>query len=422
MKTRRLAFLAQSARDFGGIVRFAAPGRAIYLVSEPAAARHILVTNCANYVKGLGQRETSRLIGEGLLTADTMAWRSQRRAFEGLFSASRMEDLARTVVPAVERLSSSWATCAAERKTTDLIRDVRQLALSMVDGFLLADGLGPRISMTIGKLQEFERLVTAEVLALWPSVPNIPFGRSARLREVISALHRIIDEVIDHCAAVGGDNIVTWMRRQGLSAPDDRALRSHVATFLLTAYETTAAALAWVWYLLDRHPSKAEKLRAELRLELGGKAPALDHIGRLSYTRGVVLEALRLFPPVWVIPRTAIQADAVCGFAIPARTEILISPYLIHRRAELWPDPDDFLPERFAAKSLQADTPCAYLPFGAGPRSCIGSQLATIELILAIALLAQRFRLSRAGGSRFAPEVQLSLFPGAAVSMRVHAA
>jgi enediyne biosynthesis protein E7 len=177
-----------------------------------------------------------------------------------------------------------------------------------------------------------------------------------------------------------------------------------------------------VWYLLDRHPSKAEKLRAELRLELGGKAPALDHIGRLSYTRGVVLEALRLFPPVWVIPRTAIQADAVCGFAIPARTEILISPYLIHRRAELWPDPDDFLPERFAAKSLQADTPCAYLPFGAGPRSCIGSQLATIELILAIALLAQRFRLSRAGGSRFAPEVQLSLFPGAAVSMRVHAA
>src|SRR5262245_31879813 len=168
MKTRRLAFLGQSARAFGGIVRFAAPGRAVYLVSEPAAARHILVTNFANYAKGLGQREASRLIGEGLLTADTVAWRSQRPAFEGLFNAARMDDLARTVVAAAERLSSSWATCAAQGQTTDLIRDVRQLALSIVDDFLLAEGLGPRIPMTIGKLQEFERLVTAEVLALWP--------------------------------------------------------------------------------------------------------------------------------------------------------------------------------------------------------------------------------------------------------------
>src|SRR5262245_46176538 len=391
MKTRRLAFLSQMAHDFGGVVRFSVPGRTIYLVSEPQAVRHILVANVTNYSKGLGQREAIQLIGEGLLTADSGVWPRQRRALEALFNPARMDDLARSVVPAVERLSSHWARCAREGTTTELIRDVKEVALHIVDNFLLAGGLASRVSLTLSKLEEFERLVTAEVLNVWPSLPNIPFSRTARLRKVVADLHRIIDQVIDHCRTVSADSIVTCMRRHCSPEPDDNALRSQVATFLLAGYETTAAALAWVWYLLDRYPDKAERLRAELRVELVGRVPALADVNRLSYTRGVVLESLRLFPPVWVLPRTALQADTVCGFAVPPRTEVLISPYVIHRRADLWSDPENFSPERFLEERIQSQGAYTYLPFGAGPRSCIGSHTATVGALLAIAALAQRF-------------------------------
>jgi cytochrome P450 len=422
MKRNRLAFLGQMARDFGGVVRFTVPGRTIYLVSEPLAARHILVTNVANYAKGLGQRQATRLVGEGLLTADSVAWPQQRRALETLFNPARMGDLARSVASAVERVDAHWARCARERTTTELIRDVKEVALHIVDEFLLAGGLAPRVPVTRSKLEEFERLVTSEVLSVGPSLPDVPFGRSARLRGVVSDLHRIIDDVVGHCRTAAGDNIVACLRRHASPEPDDAALRSQVATFLLAGHETTAAALAWVWYLLDRHPEKAEKLRGELRAELAGRPPGLADVTRLSYTRGVVLESLRLFPPVWVLPRTAIRADAVCGFAVPRGTEVLISPYLIHRRADCWSDPESFSPERFLEERPQPQSSYAYLPFGAGPRACIGAHTATVGAILAVASLAQRFRLTRSGHSRPAPEAHVSLFPAASLPMHVHAA
>ena len=331
-----------------------------------------------------------------------------------------MEHLARSVIPAVERLSSTWARCAREGTTTELIRDVKEVALHIVDNFLLAGSLAPRISLTLSKLEEFERLVTAEVLSVGPSLPNIAFSRTARLRKVVTGLHRIIDDAIDHCGAESGDNIVTCMRRHCSPEPDDNALRSQVATFLLAGYETTAAVLAWIWYLLDRYPDKAETLRSELRGELAGGVPVLADVNRLRYTRGVVLESLRLFPPVWVLPRTALHADTMCGFAVPPRTEILISPYLIHRRGDFWSDPESFSPERFLEGRLQPQNSYAYLPFGAGPRSCIGSHTATVGVMLAIASLAQRYRLTRSGHFRPPPQADVSLFPAARLAMRVH--
>jgi enediyne biosynthesis protein E7 len=259
------------------------------------------------------------------------------------------------------------------------------------------------------------------VLRVGPSLPNIPFSRTARLRKVVAGLHRIIDDAIDHCGTVSGDNIVACMRRHCSPEPDANALRSQVATFLLAGYETTAAALAWVWYLLDRYPDKAENLRDELRGKLAGEVPTLADVNRLPYTRGVVLESLRLFPPVWVLPRTALHADTVCGFAVPPGTEILISPYLIHRREDFWSDPESFSPERFLDGRLQQQSSYAYLPFGAGPRSCIGSHAATLGAMFAIASLAQRFRLTRSGRFRQRPQAHVSLFPAARLAMRVHA-
>ena len=421
MRSSRLSFLSQMAHDFGGIVRFSVPGRTIYLVSEPLAARHILVANVANYTKGLGQREAGQLIGGGLLTADSIAGSRQRRELETLFNPARMGDLARSVARAVERLGASWARRAGEGMPTEVIRDAKDVALHIVDDFLLAGGVAPRVAVTLSRLEEFECLVTAEVLGVGPSLPGVPFGRRARLRRVVADLHGIIDDVIDHCSAASSDNLVACMQRHGPPEPDAAALRSQVATFLLAGYETMAAVLAWIWYLLDRFPDKAATLRGELRAELGGREPGLADLNRLSYTRGVVLESLRLFPPVWVLPRTALRDETVCGFAVQPGTEVLISPYLIHRRADFWSDPERFSPERFIEGRPEPQTSYAYLPFGAGPRACIGSHTATVGATLAIASLAQRFRLTRDARARPVPQAHVSLFPAASLPMRVHA-
>jgi cytochrome P450 len=421
MRTSRLAFLGQMTHDYGGIVRFSVPGRTIYLVSEPLAARHMLVANVANYTKGLGQREAGQLIGDGLLTADGVAASRQRRGLEALFSPARTGDLARSIARAVERLGARWARRAGEGTPTELIRDAKEVALHIVDDFLLAGGVAPRVAVTVSRLEEFERLVTAEVLGVGPSLPGVPFGRRARLRRVVADLHRIVDDVIDHCRAASSDNLVTCMLRHGPPEPDAAALRSQVATFLLAGYETTAAVLAWIWCLLDRFPDKAATLRGELRAELGGRAPGVADLHRLSYTRAIVLESLRLFPPVWILPRIALRADTVCGFAVPPGTEVLISPYLIHRRADFWSDPERFSPERFLEGRPEPQTSYAYLPFGAGPRACIASHTATVGATLALASLAQRFRLTRDTRARPVPQAHVSLFPAARLPMRVHA-
>jgi cytochrome P450 len=198
---------------------------------------------------------------------------------------------------------------------------------------------------------------------------------------------------------------------------DDRQLRDEVLTMLLAGHETTATALSWVWALLERHPEAEAKLHAELDGVLGGREPTVEDVPRLPYTRMVVEEAMRLYPPVYVLSRKVKEDDVIGGFRIPAGSAVDVSAWVTHRHPGVWERPDDFLPERFSPEQVASRPRFAYFPFSGGPRQCIGNNFALMEAQLIVATVAQRFRLRSAPGSTLIPEPLMTLRPRGGLPM-----
>jgi cytochrome P450 len=198
-------------------------------------------------------------------------------------------------------------------------------------------------------------------------------------------------------------------------AMDDRQLRDEAMTIFLAGHETTANALTFAWLLLSRYPAAMRELRAELAQVLGGRAPAVEDLPRLTWTRKVIQESLRLYPPAWIIARSATAADEVAGYEIPAGSIVFVSPYVVHRHPGLWDDPEGFDPERFAKEPARG----AYFPFGGGPRQCIGNAFANMEAELVLATLAQRVRFDLSPGEPVLLDPSITLRPRHGLSMKV---
>jgi cytochrome P450 len=189
-----------------------------------------------------------------------------------------------------------------------------------------------------------------------------------------------------------------------------KRLQDEVLTLLLAGHETTASTLSWTWYLIDRHPEVAERMRAEAIAVLGDRTPRFEDLHALTYTGMVIQEAMRMYPPVWALTRRALRADEVGGYRVPAGADVMISPYTLHRNPAFWPDPQRFDPQRFEPTgAVAAAHRYAYIPFGAGPRVCVGSHLGTLEATLVAAMVARRFRLELPPGQQAQPEAMLSL-------------
>jgi cytochrome P450 len=222
----------------------------------------------------------------------------------------------------------------------------------------------------------------------------------------------------------GGENdflslLVSLGDKNDRYSASERQIRDEVMTFLLAGHETTAATLIWTWYLLSQHAEVENRLHRELEEVLAGHKPSLLDLPRLVYTKMLVEEVLRLYPPVWMISRKAIKDDQIGGYIIPANSDVLLSIYTLHRHPAFWYSPEEFDPERFTAGRSSQRVPCSYLPFGVGPRSCIGSRFGLMEVILVVTTIAQRYHLELASDHLIEPETLLTLRPRSAVSMRL---
>ena len=200
----------------------------------------------------------------------------------------------------------------------------------------------------------------------------------------------------------------------------DKQLRDEVMTIFLAGHETTANALGWTWYLLSRHPEVTRRLETELAEVLGGQTPTLDDLSKLNYTSMVIQEAMRLYPPVWIIGRNAVKADQIDGYDIPADSSIMLSPYVTHRHTNFWDNPEGFDPERFNPERAKGRPYFAYFPFGGGPRLCIGNNFALMEAKLVLATVAQRYRLELVPGHPVEPEPLVTLRPKHGLLMTLH--
>src|SRR6266571_2337148 len=411
----RLSLLADAAEEYGDVVRFTMGPKTIYFFNHPHHARHVLADNAANYHKGMGlAKERRRILGDGLLTSEGEVWRHQRRVISPAFRRERIAGFAGMVTDAaaalVERLESQAGGTAV-----DLVSEMTRLTMNVLGQTLLDADLTPLRMLgpafEVAQDQAMFEMVTLGALPLW-----LPLPRNRRFLVARRQIEDVVQALVASHERDGrsdrGD-MISLLLDARRHERDARAawcvLRDELVTILLAGHETTASTLCWTWYLLARHPEAAGLMHAEATEVLRDRTPGYEDLARLPYTTMVIQEAMRLYPPVWGLPRKALSADEIGGYRVPAGADVMICPYTLHRHREFWPDPGRFRPERFGPSSAVPAHRYAYIPFGAGPRVCVGSHLGMLEATLVAAMVARRFRFELAGAADPEPEAMLSL-------------
>ncbi len=401
-----------------GLLR--AGARKLLMVQDAEAARRVLLDNAVNYRKQSFSYDQLRpLLGEGLFLTDGQQWRRQRKLSQPAFHHKKLQALAETMVTATGELLQRWDKLAASGARFDVAAEMTRLTLTVVGRALLSTELDA-IEGDIGRDLTFVlRETNRRTLAPLPLPSWLPLPRNARYRRSIASLDAHVDAIIRarRAAAATGATPREDLLSMLLEARDDetgeglsdRELRDQVKTLLLAGHETTASALAWTFALLGQHGAVEARLHEEVDRALAGRTPAFGDLPALSYATMVVQEAMRLYPPIWIIERQAISADTLAGHAIAPGGNVTIVTYLLHRDPAEWPDPERFDPERFAPARDKERPRFAYLPFGGGPRICIGNSFAMMEAQIIVALIAQRYRVVLDDPSAIEPELAITL-------------
>jgi len=405
-----------------GLIRFA-------VVSEPSALRRILVDNRANYRKDTFQRRVMSALGTGLLTSEGEDWHVQRRMLAPIFTRKMLATFAPAMVQAADALTERWAS--HDGSLVDVAADATRLTLEVLERTIFSDGLGRdteivRSAMrvyfdSIGRIDPFDILGLPEFM---PRLSRIGAGSSLRLfRKAVDAIIATRRQRLAEGSPTLARDILTLL----LDARDpetgqtlsEKGIKSNIITLIVAGHETTASALIWSLVLLARSPEWRERLAAEVARE--ADAPLEDLPDRLVETRAVLEEALRLYPPLPAISRVALADDELAGVPIRRGTLIVIAPYVVHRHRLLWENPDRFDPSRFLPGAREAIDPFAYLPFGRGPRGCIGIQFALQEATLALQAMIKKVELELPDGQPVWPVHRITLQPRDGLMMRVKA-
>jgi cytochrome P450 len=395
-----LRFLTETARTYGEVARYRLGPLRSFLISGPDGVRHVLQENVRNYTKDHFSYSMVRWVaGDGLLTSQGDFWLRQRRLAQPAFHRQRIAALGAGMARAATERVDSWAPAAESGRPIDAAEEMTHLALRIVGESLFGGGLGERTATVSRAFTTIsEQLVTRfRTMRLLP--PVLPFGQDRAFREATAALDEVVYGIIAERRRRGGDSgdllsmLMLAQDEETGERMDDRQLRDEVLTMLVAGHETTATTLAWAWALLARHPEVERRLHTELDEALAGRAPAAEDLPRMPYTRMVIDETLRLYPPAYIVSRKVMEEDEIAGFRIPAGVSVDISPYVTHRSPALWERPDAFEPERFTPERAAGRHRYAYFPFSGGPRQCIGNSFALMEAQLVLATVAQRYRL-----------------------------
>ncbi len=404
----------------GDLVRIGHAPRSLFLVNHPDFIRHVLQEHHANYPKGPSIARVRPLFGNGLTTADGEHWRRQRRLLSPLFQPTRLQRFAPYVTEAAADLRDRWRNLAVSGHPIDIGAEMLALTRRVILRVLFGKVPPPQAAALCLAMDEAMEEVNRRVWSMLPMPRWLPTRRNQRLRCALWTLDEFMQESINNQSRHLSDPTSLL---DGLLALDhpliSRAwIRDEVATALFAGHTTAAAALAWIWLLLDSHPEQERVLAAELRRMPADPHTAAD-LPAIPYTRMLIHEALRLYPPTWITARTALAEDQIGGRRIPAGSRLLLSPWAVHRHPAFWPDPERFDPQRFAATERDRHPSFAYLPFGGGPRRCIGQGFAMMEIQLLLAVLAGRYRVRLITPGPVAPEPAIVLRPPRGTLMRI---
>jgi cytochrome P450 len=413
-------FFTSCVRDYGDFVHFRLTGNEAFLLQHSEDIEVVLLTQRANFIKHtFFWKHVTAFFGSGLLTSEGEFWLRQRRLAAPAFHPERIAAYGSVMASYADRLVAPWR----EGELRDLHRDTMRVTMEIVAKTLFDVDVEEEVEEVE---RAFDRVIReiAKRFRRPVRIPDaVPTPGNLRYRRGVALLDRLVERVLAERRERPGDRgdllSMLMAARDDEGRPmSDRQLRDELVTLFLAGHETTAIALSWTLFLLARHPEAEARLAAEVMGAVGERLPSASDLPRLPFTEAVVKESLRLYPPAHVIGREAIADCEIGGWRVPARATVYFSPWVLHRDSRWFPDPESFRPQRWLDGSAASLPKYAFIPFGGGPRVCIGERFAMMEAVLLLATILRRVRLEMAGPDP-TPFASITLRPEGGVPMRV---
>ncbi len=421
-----LPFLEGMAAEYGDVVRCKFGTSVAHLVRHPDHVQHVLQRNQRNYTKKTrGYAKLRHLVGDDLFTSDGDQWLKHRRALQGAFRKEKIRQFDSGIVRAAEALATRWDAYAESGEVFDLQDEMTLVSFRAAGEVMFSADLSTRaegFGQSFNVVSEIilDRVSNMLQFPPWfPSPQNLRFNRCRKLmvdnvQELLAERRQSGESKADLLSL-----LIDARDDETGQALSDVEIRDHLISLLTAGHETSATALTFFWDSVTRDSDVERALFEEVDRVLQGELPNRDSHELLEYTMRVLLETLRLYPPAWQFGRRAVEADVIGGFEIPANSIVMLSPYLTHRYEAFWPEPKRFDPDRFLPENQAGRPKFAHFPFGGGPRICIGAGMALFELPLLIAVMAQRFRITRVdpAPSVLEPHITLNIQKGLPVTV-----
>jgi cytochrome P450 len=415
-----IAMMMRSWREHGDIVACSMGPYEYLFVNDAEAVQHVLVHNAKAYVKSPNYRGIKLVVGEGLLTSEGEHWRRQRKLTQPAFHRDRLAGFGKTMVADATHTVESWSKRVGQ--TVDVHEEMMRLTFRIVGHTLFSvdlDGDADRIGVAVTDaiLHANDYVASLVRMPSW-----MPTPANARFKRALAVMDGMVQRIIDeHRRGKPKDDVLSMLMaardEDTKDSMSDRQLRDEILTIVLAGHETTANLLAWTLFLLSKHPDVERRVHREVTDVVGDRAPTLADLPKLAFTTHVLEESMRLYPPAWSFERQAIADDVVGGYEVKAGTIVALSPYVLHRHPRYWDNPEGFDPDRFSPERSAGRPRYAYLPFGAGPRTCIGNGFAMMEGQLLLATLIQKHRLVLVSGAPIELEPMVTLRPKGGIHM-----
>ena len=416
LRSNPIRTFLDAADRYGDLVHLKAGPYHGFLACDPADIKHVLQDNARNYHKSPLYDRLRDSLGNGLLTSEDSFWLRQRRLAQPAFHRQRVKAMAGAMVDCTRQMLERWDGIASRGDAIDIVAEMMALTQAIIVRTMFSTDLGataaivnrtwPIINRRIGETFWSTKLET-----------SLPLPANRRFWRALRELETVVYQIIADRRKTQRDE--SDLLSMFLAARDeetgagmtDRQLRDEVVTMLLAGHETTSLALSWTYYLLSQHPEVEQGIADEVERVIGDGQPGFEHLDRLICTRRAIEESLRLYPPAWGFSRRALGDDGIGGYRVPKGALVFLIPFVIHRRPALWPNPDRFDPDRFTPEQEAQRPRFAYIPFGGGPRGCIGNQFAMVEAQLIVAAIAQRYRIELMRDQDIRPEPLITLRP-----------
>jgi cytochrome P450 len=416
-----LGLLTRLTREYGDIVHLQFGSRHDYILNHPDYIKSVMLAGEDEMLRSF-PRPMKRVLGNGLLSSQGECHKRQRRLIQPCFHHQHAASCAQVITEYTERVASHWR----DGQTVDIFAEMLRLSMAIVVKALFNTDVENEAA-EIGRVLDIIMEMTHKnaIPYLDEFLARLPLPSTKRYENARAVLDEMVYGMIDERRTAGSeqnDFLSAMLRLQGTEEGyglSDEQVRDEVMTMFVAGHETIGSALAWTWYLLAEHPEVERRMQEELDQVLGGRVATGVDFARLPYTNMIVLESMRLYPPVWLMARRPVHDYQVAGYTVPAGSYFHISQYLMHRDERYFPNPERFDPDRWTAEAVASRPRFSYFPFGGGSRKCIGESFAMMEGVLVVATLAQQWTMQVAPGHRVEMEPLITLRPKGGIPVRL---